>query len=164
MIELVRDADSSCPEFLNVLHALIQWEKPKIVVEAGTYKGHFARVVADACPEAKIWTADPHDYGFQGTTNIIALRGDFTTMLTDFIAPGTVDLAYIDSGPTSEMTTAEDVRWMHFAAVGRYMRKGGLIIVDDTQPSGFWTNVNMIRKVGVQIGDENRQVTLIRTW
>lgn len=125
--------------------------KPKVIVEAGTYRGHFAAVASASCPSAIVWTADPNTFELHEAAhapNVKHFRGDFDHMLDQHVGLQSVDIAMIDSGP-AEGTTVDDLdmRWRHFNSVKAYMKHGGLILIDDTD--GNWNHVDDIKTQGV---------------
>lgn len=164
--------DASGSEFLEWLSTYLIWVRPGIVVEAGTFQGHFALVAAKTAQlhsiPMKIWTADVSDFGvaqriteFELAEYITALQCDFERMLDEHIGIASVELAYIDSGPTDGVETSDDIRWKHLQAVMPYMKRGGLIIVDDTHATAKWERKNDIKSLGTTIGTPQRAVTLI---
>lgn len=155
-------ADGSSVEFLEFATRLLLMTRPYSVVEAGTFEGAFAVLAALTMRfqerPGKVWTADVKDFGAaalaekNGVTDLLHLYlGDFAEMLAKHHSHESVDLALIDSGPTFGVETAPDVRWAHFQAVLPYMKRGGLIIVDDTQPGADWAHVSDIRARGVTL-------------
>ena len=171
-ITLPAHVDASEEEFLQWLTVHMIWSKPGVIVEAGTFMGHFALVAAKTAHifgfPAHVWTADVKDFGLSERIEsndlhgcITEFRGDFAAMLDTHLGVRSVDLAYIDSGPTHGVDVVPEVRWEHLAAVMPYMKRGGLIIVDDTQTKAHWPRKDQIRAMGVTIGDAHRAVTLI---
>lgn len=131
------DCEASAPEQCELLAALVRCAKPRIVVEAGTYRGHgaiyIARALAENGPTGHLWTADPHDFG-QATTlagypNVSYCREDFLTMLARL---DSVDFAYIDASDFGPNGRDASLRVKHFEAVLPKMSPGGLVLVDDT--------------------------------
>lgn len=90
---------------------LMRLHRPRIVVEAGTYRGHFAILAAatmrDLGIDGHVYTADPYDYGVAAFIEANNLRSYITSHQGDFEElfdrhPEIVehiDFAYIDSGP-----------------------------------------------------------------
>jgi predicted O-methyltransferase YrrM len=129
------DGHASAPEQVELLCALIRCQKPEIVVEAGTYRGHSAYRIGETLAEmgkGQLFTADPCNHG-QGTLlakleRVIFWPTDFLTMLE---GSPKVDFAYIDATDHSKRDGAR-LRWEHFEAVRAKLRPGGIICVDDT--------------------------------
>jgi predicted O-methyltransferase YrrM len=128
------DATATDAETLEVLAALIRLQKPSVVVEAGTYRGHGALYMAaalEANGRGILWTADPVDHGqgeaLEGVRNVHVCRYDFLDLLAWL---SVVDFAFIDaSGPGPDGAA---LRWLHFEAVRANMNPGGMICVHDT--------------------------------
>lgn len=131
------DLEATAPEQCELLAALVRCAKPRIVVEAGTYKGHGALAIAGALaangPTGHLWTADPYDFGQAATLvdcpNVSFCREDFLTMLARLDA---VDFAYIDASDFGPNGRDASLRVCHFDAVLPKLSPGGLVLVDDT--------------------------------
>lgn len=121
---------------LQFIGQLAEYLNPAIVAEAGTYRGHFGRVLTVACPTAKLWTADPCYYGAKLDPAYIFHHGDFVEMLEQYNLED-IDLAFIDSGPPCLHSFEADVRLRHWRAVKPRMRQGGLMICHDMN-TGDW--------------------------
>ena len=171
-MQLPMHADASNDQFLHWLVQYISWAQPSVVVEAGTFMGHFALVCGRSAQlldiPLHVWTCDVSDFGAAeratqyGLTSLVTIKTqDFAAMLEEDIGLHSVDLAYIDSGPTDGVTTEPDLRWRHFNAVMPHMRKGGIILVDDTQRSANWAHKDELRAMGVTIGTPARSITMI---
>ena len=132
------DQEASDPAQCELLAALVRCAKPRIVVEAGTYKGHGALAIARALhvngPTGHLWTADPYEFGqrdtLAGLPNVSFCNEDFLTML-DRLAE--VDFAYIDASEWGPNGRDASLRVRHFEAVLPKLAPGGLICVDDTK-------------------------------
>jgi predicted O-methyltransferase YrrM len=131
------DLEATAPEQCELLRALIRCHKPRVVVEAGTYKGHGAIAIAEALwrngATGHIWTADPYDFGQPATLapypNVTFYREDFLTMLTRL---DSVNFAYIDASEWGPNGRDASLRVRHFEAVLPKLEPGGLVCVDDT--------------------------------
>ncbi len=143
-------------ETLQFLFCLIEYMKPLVIVESGTYKAHFVLFALAANPSALIFTADPRQYHEKTvkemakindlpTDNIIEFRGTFIEMLAQnpHLA-GSINLAFIDSGPPYGAGTVftldeatHKIRWQDYQAVKNYMAYNGIIISHDMNQCGW---------------------------
>ena len=144
-------------ETLDLLAQLVRYERPARVVEAGTYRGHGALVMAAALRangiEGHVWTADPVDHGigpYISANNLGALltwrNVSFDEMLPEVPTP--IDFAFIDA---SDRRPGGDVlmRLHHLNLVMPKMRPGGLILVHDTGAKrGDWGGLELILQMG----------------
>ena len=137
--ETATDADS-----LYFLFSLAVFCKPKLIVEAGTWKGHFGFTMGNLLPETKVYTADPLDFNRGSPDNTIYFQGDFCDMLEQLDLKD-IDMAYIDSGPPYSGDWDYDVRWRHYQAVIPRMAPGGLIASHDMNTK--WKNSEKIHEV-----------------
>lgn len=142
---------------LEFLFNLIRYYEPLVIVESGTYMGHFSLIAVAAFPKTLIYTADPRQY-YEKTVqemaknndlpaeNIIEFRGTFIEMLAAYPQlAGNINLAFIDSGPpysndpvhfTLEEATHK-IRWQDYQAVKNYMAYNGIIISHDMNQGGW---------------------------
>ena len=114
---------------LGMLYQLLIYLQPKIIVEAGTWKGHFSVPAARLLPNSTIYTADTYRHGLPHINNLHFFHGDFEIMLKDLNPM--VDFAFIDSGPPFVGEHERIIRWRHYEAVKPYMNKSGLIVSHD---------------------------------
>ena len=118
-------------ETLQFLNKFLVYVQPKIVVEAGTWKGHFSVVAAEYLPNSRVYTADIFNHDLPKIQNLFAYIGDFEEMLERISEP--INFAYLDSGPPffegDELESG--IRWRHYQAVKPLMAKGGLIVNHD---------------------------------
>lgn len=137
-VTIVINEDSISESTARSVAVLLEAWQPKVVVEAGSYKGTFAIVAAKASPEAQVYTADAidHNWLFMCEHNGVADRVHFVNADFEQIAVrhpeivGQVDLAFVDSG--WPMVAHEGgVRYRHFQAAQRWVRLGGYILIDD---------------------------------
>lgn len=135
---------------------LLTFLQPRFVIEAGTYRGHFA-IVAGALLRnqqkgGRVWSFDPTDYGVQGylvqnkITNVTLVAGGFEELEKQYAyLKGVVDLAFVDSGPDGPAPEGfpADMRWQHYCLAKEYVRPKGLVVVDDL--FGDWAHVEEIK-------------------
>ena len=133
-------------ETLRFLANLVAYQQPKVTVEAGTYKGHFAVLAGRVVPQSKIHTADTSDYGWQEfkPPNVIFYLQDFSEMLVG-LPKQSIDFAFIDSGPPFAQEWENHVRYRHYQDVMPYMAPGGLIVSHDMN-STDWHGAGKIIK------------------
>jgi predicted O-methyltransferase YrrM len=131
------DGHATDRETLELLWALVRLHKPEVVAEAGTYRGHGAIFMAQACIEndrGLVYTADPYPsgamsaFGQAGVSEWVRYRPiDYLEMLETLPH---VDFAFIDaSAPGPD---GAKLRWQHFEATKTKIRPGGVICVHDT--------------------------------
>jgi predicted O-methyltransferase YrrM len=148
------DGSSTDHPSLLVLGTLAFYVKPKLIVEAGTYRGHFPLLMHYLCPTAIIWTADPAVKFTPEAPEIHMYAGDFMAMMEKHVAKGSVDFAFIDSGPETNPAN----RIHHYEGVKPYMRSGGLVVTHDTNNTG-WPGGPTIVAEGIRLQGE-RGLTL----
>ena len=130
------DLESTDVETLELLAALIRLTKPSVVVEAGTYLGHGAIYMADACKangKGHVYTADPFArdamramFAANGLEDWITL---YQTGYLKMLDMPVVDFAFIDaSGPGHDAS----LRWKHVEATLPRLSQGGVMCVHDT--------------------------------
>ena len=122
-------------ETLHFLYGLLKYMQPKVIVEAGTYRGDFAVLARSACPSAEIFTADifKHKWTDDLEKDATFFLGDFEKML--HVKCVEIDFAFIDSGPPPVLKPPQHepgVRLRHYNAVMPYMAVGGIIATHDT--------------------------------
>lgn len=117
-------------ETLTFLFCLLEYQCPSLVVEAGTWRGHFSLMAAYLLPSSTVWTADTVDNAAEGPDNFKFFLGDFEKML-ERLEPKSIGFAFIDSGPPFEGDWEDTIRWRHYQAVKPYMSPGGLIVSHD---------------------------------
>jgi predicted O-methyltransferase YrrM len=123
---------------------------PKVIVEAGTYKGHMVTALAQTLSyvrhPATIYTADPEDHGVKElvagsevwSRYIRYSQTDYLDMLATVDEP--IDLAFIDASSLTD----PHMRLKHTEATMWKMRPGGLLLVDDTAALD-WADAKVIR-------------------
>jgi predicted O-methyltransferase YrrM len=160
------DLEASAPANIDLACMLIAFQEPKVVVEAGTFRGHFAFAAANILRQIEsgmVYTADPVDGTSELLTQPMAQRllpylhvhrGDFLDMLAD--VPDPIDFAYIDASSKEN----PHMRWEHARAVHARMRPGGLILVDDTE--GEWGDATRFRQWGDLHLKGHRGLTIIQ--
>jgi predicted O-methyltransferase YrrM len=166
----ITDEVASDPASLDLICMLVNFLKPKVVVEAGTYRGHMAAAVANILrqqdPDARIYTADPMDTGFRKALEedllpiapwVVFHAGDYLEMLRRVTVP--IDLAFIDASSIED----PHLRWTHAMATMVRMRPGGLILVDDTE--GDWEDAKafqgLARTGGIHL-PQHRGLTILQ--
>lgn len=154
MIEIqVRPFDTCGADLatLEFLAALVNLAQPKVLVEAGSYCGHFALYAAKVMADwgGEVWTADPllHDnwtalIASNGLTNLHYVPADFGAI--PFAALGPVDFAFVDSGAPFANGWEDGLRLRHYELAKQVVRPGGLIVTDDTAADD-WQGVQRIR-------------------
>jgi predicted O-methyltransferase YrrM len=146
------DEMASTSETVDLVSMLVNFVKPAVVVEAGTYRGHLTLAVANVLritEHGKIWSADTED-NFSPTLACIAdqhpniaerivfYQGDFLDMLRDIPE---VDFGYIDASSQEN----PHLRLDHANAVYDKLSPNGLIVVDDTA-SPDWGDARTFRQ------------------
>ena len=122
------------------LRALVLYVQPKVIAEAGTYKGYFPLSIAKAAKEwgGTILTYDVVDHGanFDDHPNVVFGLYDFGH-IEQLGVP--IDFAFIDSGPPTILEPREhELRLRHYNIAKRMLTPGGIIAVHDTN-STDWT-------------------------
>lgn len=124
------------PEICRLLAALVGVRGARVIVEAGTYKGHSALLMADACRRkgaGRVVTFDPVDRGVQRWIDANELGAWCEYVQGPYEVPNEVDFAFIDaSAPDHTGRMHAGLRWQHFEATRQRMRPGGLICAHDT--------------------------------
>lgn len=133
-----RVVEATEPEICELLAALVMVRQPRLVVEAGTFRGHAALAMADACRRTgsgRVVTFDPTDHGVQQYIDANGLREWCTYVCGPFTVPPNepVDFAFVDaSAPDSKGNMNARLRWECFEALMPRMSPGGLICAHDT--------------------------------
>lgn len=160
------DDHASHPANIDLACMLVLFTEARTIVEAGTYKGHFAFAVANILRllgHGMVYTADIEDRipecAWQDVPELAARvsyhRGDFLTMLAD--VPGEVDLAYIDASDKDN----PHLRWEHAEAAYHRLRLGGLLLVDDTAAED-WGDARSFREwASIQL-PQHRGLTIVQ--
>lgn len=159
-IPLCDDLDATDPTCMLFMAGLVVAFAPSIIVEAGTYKGHFAEMAQQLAPNARVFTADVLDHGYIPTSPQTALyRGDFEAMLAEAALWG-IDVAFIDSGPPFPADSFEaGIRLRHYLAVKQRMVRGGIILTHDTNADD-WVGVDTIRANATLVLHGGRGLTM----
>lgn len=142
------DEMASAPATIDLLAMLTSFMQPKVVVEAGTYRGHAALAVANvmrAYDSGHLYTADVYD-NFSATLADIPIlqpyitwwHGDYLAMLEQ--VPGEIDLAYIDASDPND----SNLRLEHAGRTYARLAPGGLLLADDTG-SPDWREAKLFR-------------------
>lgn len=114
------------PETLDFLFALLEYLRPAVIVEAGTWRGDFAIEAARRLPDSHVYSADViRAVTDPGLPNLTLFHGDFGEMLEDGMP---FDFAFIDSGPSNEDF---GVRLRHWHRAKFRVSPGGLVVCHD---------------------------------
>jgi predicted O-methyltransferase YrrM len=164
------DDMASAPASVDFVSMLVNFIKPEVVVEAGTYKGHLTLAIAQILwvnKRGMIYSADLHDGGvnqwLDGTgahlRPYLHLHvGDYLDMLKD--VPGEIDLAYIDASDPKDSR----LRLTHAERTFDRLRPGGLLLADDTE-SKDWQEAELFRDwakcTGIHLS-QHRGLTIIQ--
>lgn len=133
------------PEICELLAALVLVRQPRVILEAGTYRGHSALLMADACRRigaGHVTTFDPIDHGIGYYIRQNGLEQWLTYVEGPYTLPPNdrVGFAFIDASardPDGMMNAS--LRWQHFEATMARMEPLGLICAHDTlYPSEPW--------------------------
>jgi hypothetical protein len=132
-------------EALELLASIILYEQPYILVEAGTWRGDFARHIEDYLQLGRsyLYTADTLDAEKPNILGMYFHHMDFEEMLGDHLMGREVNFAFIDSGPPFAEQWEDGVRFRHYTAVQPFMAKNGIIAVHDTN-SVDWQGAEQI--------------------
>lgn len=128
------DKIASDIETLNTLFILLGYIRPTLIVEAGTYRGHFSVGAARILPESNVWTADiKQQFEDPKLENFHFHEGDFEEML-EWIPK--FDFGFIDSGPPwhggEDPKPETGLRLSHWYAAWEKLEVGGLLVCHDT--------------------------------
>jgi predicted O-methyltransferase YrrM len=151
-----------------LLGTLVSVLQPKLVVEAGTYRGHGALSIAYTLRDIKyghLHTADPIDQGFGALIAKHALepyvtfhQATYEAMLEMVDGEGPIDLAFIDaSGKASDGV----MRMRHLLLTYDRLAVGGVIVMDDIAATD-WPYVNVIRSMSQMYFPSMRGVALFQ--
>jgi predicted O-methyltransferase YrrM len=143
------DNDSSHPDTWDLLADLVVALKARVVVEAGTHKGHAALAMAEAMRvydiDGCVYTADVLDKGAgkaieaAGLENFIQRHTmPFDGMLEEVWSP--VDLAFIDASNHDNA----NLRMEYVQLVQPRLSEHGVIVVDDATHDG-WEGAKWLR-------------------
>lgn len=162
------DLDASHPANIDVACMLVAFTEPEVVVEAGTYQGHFAFATANIMRRigrGKVYTADIVDRGVEKklldppgqllAPHIHIHLGDFRELLDTVPTP--IDMGYIDASDPNN----EHLRYEHASLVYERLRPGGLILVDDTAATD-WSDAKFFRwRAGIHLS-QHRGLSIIQ--
>lgn len=122
------DGSATEVETLNLLFDLLWVFRPRVIIEAGTYQGHFTVGAARLLPESRIYTFDPvlHGKWPDEHENIIFCKHDFNYI------PEPFQFAFIDSGPPFSGPWEDGVRWRHWQLACANIDPMGVVACHDT--------------------------------
>jgi hypothetical protein len=147
-------------ETLQVLYGLVKYLEPSLIIESGTYMGHFPLFAQTASPGSLIYTADPRQYHEKSLVEmykengldpsmLVEYRGTFAEMLEEYRDRlyKKVKLAFVDSGPPfshdgrlfldENDETVHSIRWHDYQLAKEYVGYGGIIISHDMNQAGW---------------------------
>ena len=160
------DDTATDKESLQFLYGLIQYLQPSLIIESGTYTGHFALFAQKASPGSLIYTADPRQYHEKtltelyelnglDTRTLIEYRGTFEEMLEEYRDRlyKKVRLAFVDSGPPFNLDgrmyldendeTVHSIRWHDYLLAKEFVGYGGFVVVHDMNQAGWPGHIEM---------------------
>lgn len=138
------DTEATEPEVCRLLAALVGMRKPRLIAEAGTYRGHSALMMADACrrfsPSSKVVTFDPTDHGVGEWIDRNGLEPWCEYVQAPYVFPPGADFVFIDASARDETGRMHaGLRWQHFSDAQGRMKPGGMICAHDTlYPAEPW--------------------------
>lgn len=144
------DTSSSHPDTWDFLCELVRGLKAKVIVEAGTYRGHATFAMAESLrrddQEGHVWTADIEDFAIGDVLEAMGLagrvtffRGRFEDMLAT--VPDPIDLAFIDASEPDNARYRIDCLervWLRLAP-------NGIVVMDDCADDA-WRYANELRR------------------
>ncbi len=163
------DTHDSATAVTDLLCMFVTFLQPKVVVEAGTYRGRSAFALANMLRlngQGMLYTADPRNMVAETMAHpdIEVLlpymryhEGDFLEMLATIEEP--VDLAYLDASSKEN----PHMRKEHCQALAGKLSPGALVFVDDTE--GDWEDARLFRMQGRHEGlhlPQHRGLTIIQ--
>ena len=142
------DLEATEIETLAFLGEFLRYMQPELIVEAGTWRGHFASLAAQMCPESEIHTADVKHWDDDKPQhpNLHYHICDFEEMLPKL--PKSVDFAFIDSGPVDFENIKEHehfIRFRHWRACKKYLSRGGYMACHD-MINDDWAGADVIKE------------------
>lgn len=162
------DTVASDPSNIDLACMLVHFTGAKVIVEAGTYYGHLTLATANILRQAEgggmIYSADPIDTFSKTLAQIPMLQPfiqyhptDYLEMLKQVKDP--IDMAYIDASAADD----PHMRWTHAQATLVRMKRGGLLLIDDTE--GDWEDAQNFkawaRTGGIHLG-MHRGLTILQ--
>lgn len=136
-----------------LLSGLIAALQPKVVVEAGTYRGHGTLAIAHTLHTIRnghLWTADPFDHGVADLLQQAGLaeratyvKDSYENLLGKQFQSRNIDFAFIDASGSTEDGV---MRMRHLLMTLDRLAMGGVIVMDDIAATD-WPFVNVIRSL-----------------
>ena len=150
------DSTATDKETLNFLAGLLQYTQPKLIVEAGTWKGHFSVKAAEMLPKCRVFTSDTANHfpdWEKLPDNLFFFKTDFEEMLSICVGDkfDFIDFAFIDSGPPFVQDFEAGIRLRHYEAVKPYMNKGGLIVSHDMNKTDWHGADKIIQEADLRL-------------
>ena len=169
------DGTAGDQDSLTFLGALIQMAQPRVVLEAGTYRGHFALLAGRLVQRwgGYVFTADPIEHNWIHLIAANALQDTVEFVQDDFVKVGErltapADFAFIDSGPPflggpgpTDPGWDHGVRFRHYELAKQWVRPGGLVLVDDVNATD-WQGSLRIREEATLLFPGGRGLSLWR--
>ena len=140
------ESEATEPVVCQLLASLVAVRRPKTITEAGTYRGHSALLMADACRYANfghVWTYDPFDHGVQEYIDKNDLSEWCTWVQDDYMGSlrNDIEFAFIDaSGFRDDGRRDASIREVHFFATLERLRPKGIVCVHDTHEDFDWSD------------------------
>ena len=146
------DGTATDLETLGMLTALAKYQRPSLIVESGTYMGHFSILAGLTLPHAVIHTADTTYYGWRKykPDNVNFHLQDFSEMLVS-LPKQSIHFAFIDSGPPFAQAWEDHVRYRHYQDVMPYMAPGGLVVSHDMNSTDWFGADKIIEQASVRL-------------
>jgi predicted O-methyltransferase YrrM len=161
------DSTASHPDMWDFLASLVLATNAKVIVEAGTYKGHATFAMAESLALAKregmIYTADVVDHdigevlqeaGLSRFVQFYEMR--FEEMLKDIDEP--IDLAFVDASETENARLRLD----YVELLIPKLSPNGVIVVDDSTDDE-WPGAKALRDACCLYLPVGRGITLFQT-
>lgn len=136
---------------LRFLFGLLTFIRPRVIVEAGTYRGDFTLVAAKLAEAwaGEVYTADTIHYSeLPDMPNLTYFHGDYGDMLPS--VEGEIEFAFVDSGPPCLDEFDYGIRKRHYLATKKALKIGGIIAVHDTNKCSDWSyGEEIVEEAGV---------------
>ncbi|MDN3654474.1 class I SAM-dependent methyltransferase [Ferruginibacter paludis] len=114
VVKAIASSSLKQPKYAQLLFRMVQYYKPKLVLELGTSLGVTTAYLANGNVAANVYTCEgatqiaaiaQHHFNDLSIKNISIITGDFATTLTSLLqTTGTIDFAFIDGNHRKEPT------------------------------------------------------------